>query len=58
VKVRAHLAQYETENKYKGMQEFEWNSTKSRQDLQQERKFKAIQEAKRRREEEQKAYRN
>jgi len=40
------------------MQEFEWNSTKSRQDLQQERKFKAIQEAKRRREEEQKAYRN
>lgn len=49
--VLAVFSKYETEDKYKGMQEFEWNTTKSRQEVKQENKYKAIQESKRRKEE-------
>ena len=47
--VRAVLSKYETDERYKGMQEFEWNTTKTRHEVKQEN---------RRRREAQKVYQN
>lgn len=42
-KIMAHFKKFEPDNKYSGLEAYEWNTTKSRQELQNEKKKKAIQ---------------
>jgi len=32
VKIKSYLKSYETEDKYKGLEEYEWNTTQTRKD--------------------------
>lgn len=40
-KIQNYLKKYETDDKYKGLEEYEWQSTQTRQEKEDERKRKA-----------------
>lgn len=42
-KVQAHFKKYSTEDKYSGLEAYEWNTTKSKAELLNEKKRKAFQ---------------
>lgn len=48
----AHFAKYETDEKFKGLADYEWNTTQSRQDKAEERKRIAKQKEMRRKKQE------
>lgn len=42
-KISQYLKTYETEDKYKGLEEFEWNTTQTRKEKDDDRRRKAAQ---------------